>query len=142
MRIKEATERDNRELLELCRLSPMDGIIAMYMEREPDFFNLVKRRGKGKVFAVSDGTTTTGCISVTFNDHYILGSPVRVGYLADLRIHPDYYGSRAAYVLMKCAHRIRTRSTMTLTALRNTRAIVMIPMPTSIRVLRRFAVTV
>ena len=104
MRVTEASEKDNKDLLELCRLSPMDGIIAMRIEREPDFFNLVKRRGRGKVFIITDKESTAGCLSVTFSEQYLFGSPVKVGYLADLRIHPDYYGSRAAYLLSKSAH--------------------------------------
>lgn len=99
--IREADAKDNAELLALTRATPMSGRLSLRIDREPDFFRLLKLRGAGKVFAaISDGRIA-GCISVTFPTVYVHGEPQIICYAGDLRVHPAYSGSRVALELTR-----------------------------------------
>ena len=43
--IREAVETDNEALLALTRATPMDGTISLRIDRDPDFFALLRLRG-------------------------------------------------------------------------------------------------
>ncbi|MFC1629222.1 GNAT family N-acetyltransferase [Gemmatimonadota bacterium] len=74
--------------------------MPILVDRSPDTFLLHDLRGKGKVFVAMDGEQLVGCISIVFKQLYICGKPQTVAYLADIRVHPDFFGSRAAPLLL------------------------------------------
>ena len=61
--IRQASEADNEGLLKLTRITPMAGAISLRIDREPDFFALLRLRGRNKVFVATRGQEVVGCIS-------------------------------------------------------------------------------
>ena len=99
--IREADEADNEGLLSLTRITPMDGAISLRIDREPDFFALLRLRGKSKVFVAARGRQIIGCISVALRTAYISGVPETIAYIGDMKVHPSFTGSRVAARLIK-----------------------------------------
>ncbi len=100
--IREARESDNDDLLALTRATPMAGTISLRIDRDPDFFALLRLRGEGKVFiAVRGGREVVGCISAALRTAYIAGNPETVAYIADMKVHPRVSGTRTALRLMQ-----------------------------------------
>jgi hypothetical protein len=83
--IRPATSADNGALLELTRRTPMNGRIALRIDRDPDFFALTRHRGKGEVFVATRNEQVIASFSVTLADVLISGTPVRAAYIADLK---------------------------------------------------------
>jgi len=99
--------QDNDDLIELSRLTPMEGTIKVYIDRAPQYVNFYNLHGihgekldpeerpktkrdiwntlvaekEGKVVGVMGSAGKT----VLFD-----GQPIRMGYLMDARVHPDY----------------------------------------------------
>ena len=99
--IREAGEADNEGLLTLTRITPMAGTISLRIDREPDFFALLRLRGKSKVFVAVRGRQVIGCISVALRTAYISGVPETIAYIGDMKVHPSFSGSLVAVRLIK-----------------------------------------
>jgi N-acetylglutamate synthase-like GNAT family acetyltransferase len=99
--IREADEADNEGLLSLTQITPMDGAISLRIDREPDFFALLRLRGKSKVFVAVRGRQIIGCISVALRTAYISGIPETIAYIRDMKVHPSFTGTRVAARLIK-----------------------------------------
>lgn len=99
--IREAEPIDNEGLLALTRMTPMAGTISIRIDRDPDFFALLRLRGESKVFAASKGGQIVGCISVALRTAYLGGVPETVAYIGDMKVHPGFSGSRVAMRLIK-----------------------------------------
>lgn len=98
--IRQAGEADNQGLLALTRMTPMAGTISLRIDREPDFFALLRLRGKGTVFVAVRGPEIIGCVSVALRNAYISGAPETIAYIGDLKVHPSYSGSPVALRLL------------------------------------------
>ncbi len=98
--IREATKEDNDDLLTLTRQTPMHGIISLRIDREPDFFSLLKRRGAYKVFTAVSHDQLLGAVSISYQEVWINGHRKQVGYIGDMKVHPDFRGSFLAFRLM------------------------------------------
>lgn len=92
--IREAHEGDNEALLALTRATPMGGTISLRIDRDPDFFALLRLRGEWKVFVAELRREIIGCVSVAFRSAYISGHPETVAYIGDVKVHPRYSGTR------------------------------------------------
>ena len=79
----------------------MDGAISLRIDRDPDFFALLRLRGKGKVFVAARGRQVIGCVSVALRTAYISGLPETIAYIGDMKVHPRFSGSRVAVLLIK-----------------------------------------
>ncbi len=99
--IRQASEADNDELIALTRMTPMDGGISLRIDREPDFFALLRLRGKSKVFVAVRGPQVIGCISAALRTAYISGVPETIAYIGDMKVHPSFSGSLVAVRLIK-----------------------------------------
>lgn len=99
--IRSADPADNEALLALTRITPMAGAISLRIDRDPDFFALLRLRGNSKVFVAERGRQVIGCISVALRTAYISGVPETVAYIGDMKVHPSFSGSIAAVRLMK-----------------------------------------
>jgi len=99
--IREADEADNEELLALTRMTPMAGAISLRIDREPDFFALLRLRGRSKVFVAARGRQIIGCISVALRSAYITGVSETIAYIGDMKVHPSFSGSPVALRLIK-----------------------------------------
>ena len=101
MEIRQADEADNEGLLNLTRMTPMAGTISLRIDREPDFFALLRLRGKSKVFVAVRGRQIIGCVSVALRTAYVSGLPETVAYLGDMKVHPDFSRRLVAGRLLK-----------------------------------------
>src|SRR5579863_2881590 len=99
--IRQASEADNDELIALTRMTPMDGAISLRIDREPDFFALLRLRGKSKVYVAVQGSQVIGCISAALRTAYISGVPEPIAYIGDMKVHPSFSGSLVAVRLIK-----------------------------------------
>jgi len=99
--IRQADEADNEELIALTRMTPMDGAISLRIDREPDFFALLRLRGQSKVLVAARGRQVIGCISVALRAAYISGVPETIAYIGDMKVHPSFSGSPIAVRLIK-----------------------------------------
>jgi predicted N-acetyltransferase YhbS len=101
IKIRQADESDNEGLLTLTRITPMAGAISLRTDREPDFFALLRLRGRSKVFVAALGREVVGCISVALRTAYISEVPETIAYIGDLKVHPRFSGSLVAVRLIK-----------------------------------------
>jgi predicted N-acetyltransferase YhbS len=104
MRIRKSTPADNDALLELTRLTPMNGTISLRIDRDPVFEGLLTLRGEGETFVAVEDGHVVGCISVTYRSAFVNGVAEPVGYVADLKVHPSIRGGSCAFLLMKAVH--------------------------------------
>lgn len=103
--IRVATDSDNARLLELTKATPMPGTIPLRIDRDPDFFALLRFRGSATVFVAELRTDLeaeiAGCISVTFQTLYFRGQPETAAYIGDLKVHPRFAGQGVALQLIR-----------------------------------------
>lgn len=99
--IREANQADNEGLLALTRAAPMSGTIALRIDRDPDFFALLRMRGKSIVYVAVRGREIVGCISAAIREVYISGAPETAAYVGDVKVHPRFSGSRIALRLIQ-----------------------------------------
>jgi predicted N-acetyltransferase YhbS len=99
--IRQADEADNEGLLTLTRITPMAGAISLRIDREPDFFALLRLRGRSKVFVAARGRQVIGCVSVALRTAYISEVPETIAYIGDMKVHPSFSGSCVAVRLIK-----------------------------------------
>jgi predicted N-acetyltransferase YhbS len=99
--IRQANEADNDGLLALTRAAPMAGTIALRIDRDPDFFALLRMRGESVVYVAVRGREVIGCISAALRTVYISGVPETAAYVGDMKVHPRLSGSRIALRLIQ-----------------------------------------
>ena len=99
--VREADDADNEALLTLTRATPMAGTISLRIDRDPDFFALLRLRGAGKVFVAARGQEVVGCISAALRTVYVGGVPETIAYVGDMKVHPKLSGSRVALRLIQ-----------------------------------------
>jgi len=119
--IELATSADDRELRALLRRNPIPGSISVTFEREPDFFACCRIRGE--FFQVGIGrdrrtVRTIGLGTRSIATAFVNGEPMPLGYLADLRLEPEYRSGTLiarGYRFLKALHedgRTRLYTTM------------------------------
>jgi len=108
-----ATAADDLELRELLRRSPIPGQISVTFEREPSFFDSCRIRGDFFQVAVGRDRTTGKIIGLgtrSVASGFVNGQPLPLGYLADLRLEPQYRGGTLmarAYRFLRQLHEDR-----------------------------------
>lgn len=93
--IELASEADDRELRDLLRRSSIPGSIHVTFEREPSFFDSCRIRGGFFQIGIGrDGRTgrIIGLGTRSVAPAFVNGRAMDVGYLADLRLEPEYRG--------------------------------------------------
>jgi len=105
VRIREATRSDNEGLLSLTSMTPMGGTISIRIDRHPDFFRLLDRRGRSHVLVAEEDGRIIGCVSVARVSVHVDGRCESVHYLGDLKTHPQHRGTGLAVRLLKSMHR-------------------------------------
>jgi ribosomal protein S18 acetylase RimI-like enzyme len=98
--IREATDADNEALLALTRATPMGGRIALRIDREPDFFALLRARGTPVVYVATHGKEVIACLSAAIHTAYVRGTPERIAHVGDLKVHPRFRGRRVTQRLI------------------------------------------
>ena len=79
--IRNATPSDNEGLLWLTSMTPMKGKISIRVDRNPNFFRLLDRRGSSQVLVAEEEGKIVGCISVASAPVHIDGKLESVYYL-------------------------------------------------------------
>ncbi len=100
MKIRKAIPSDNAQLLRLSSDSGMDGSISLRIERKPDFFSLLNRRGTNTTFVAELENEIIGCYSVSKNNVLINKNPTAVYYVSDLKIDTRHRGGMAGFRLV------------------------------------------
>jgi GNAT superfamily N-acetyltransferase len=88
--VRHAAAADGAQLTELSRVCPMQGNIELRIDRAPDFFALCRCRGEGTTWVALAGGAIVGCASVSRRPAYVFGEPTVMGYVCDVKVHPDY----------------------------------------------------
>lgn len=95
MEIIEATPDNNEELLELCRNTPMRGVLTAYGDRYPDFFQLIRLRGGDwKVWIAKEADKILGCSAQACKKARFRGKEIKVIQAGDLKVHPKARGKQ------------------------------------------------
>lgn len=102
--IREATEKDDRSLIQLTKVCHMEGIISMRIDREPSYWGLINYRGGGKVIVAEKDHEIIGTISLHEQKLEFNSKQYSTLYIADFKVHPLFRNSSAAYRLMKYIH--------------------------------------
>ncbi len=94
-----ATPSDNQQLLELTSGAGMDGEISLRIDRQPDFFRLLKLRGESKVFVAVDNDTIIGSVCVSLQQVFVGGQIFPVQYIGDLRVAKSFRNNGVGLLL-------------------------------------------
>jgi ribosomal protein S18 acetylase RimI-like enzyme len=98
--IREATDADNEALLALTRATPMGGRIALRIDREPDFFALLRARGEAVVYVATHDHEVVGCLSAAIHASYVRGTLEKIAHVGDMKVHPAFRGRRVTLRLI------------------------------------------
>jgi ribosomal protein S18 acetylase RimI-like enzyme len=85
-----ATAADNQQLIALTASSGMLGETGLRIDRQPDFFSLLHKRGPTKVFVALDDNTIVGCLCVSLQQVYVDGKVIPLQYIGDLKVAAPY----------------------------------------------------
>jgi hypothetical protein len=99
--VRDAIAADNEALVALAAACPMEGDIALRMDRAPDFFALNRLEGDAwRVgVAVDDEDRVVGCVAAARRQTWLNGEAAITGYVGDLKVHPVARRSGAADLL-------------------------------------------
>ncbi|KPK04604.1 MAG: hypothetical protein AMS20_08550 [Gemmatimonas sp. SG8_28] len=90
-RLRPARAADNDALCRLAARCPMAGGISICVHREPDFFALDAMLGDPwHVMVAEVAGAVVGCVAWAIRDAYVNGTPVRTGYIGDLKVDPAF----------------------------------------------------
>ncbi len=90
IRYRLAEHSDNQQLLDLTASTGMQGDISILIDRQPDFFKLLEKRGETKVFVALDDDRIIGSLSVSSQLVYVGGERLPVQYIGDFKVHESY----------------------------------------------------
>src|SRR5882757_7800047 len=90
IRYRLATHPDNLQLLELTAATSMQGDISLCIDRQPDFFKLLEKRGETKVFIALEDEKIIGSLSVSCQLVYVGGDVMPVRYIGDFKVYESY----------------------------------------------------
>lgn len=102
--VRQATPSDNEQLLRLTSQSAMEGKISLRIDRGPDFFALLEKRGESTTFVAEQNQKIVGSISVSKGKAFIDQQPSLLYYVSDLKIDQLSQGRQIAFRLMKTLH--------------------------------------
>ena len=101
MRIRKAILNDNEGLLALTKSCPMDGNVKLRIDREPDYFSLLKLKGKYVLLVAVEKEEIIGAIAFHEKKSFINGLKESTGYISDLKVLPRYRNTTVTFRLIK-----------------------------------------
>lgn len=102
IRIRSAKDSDSNALIHLTGLTPMKGKISLRIDRRPDFFQLLHKRGNYiAIVAETDNNEIVGSFTAACQSFFVEQKEIPVYYLGDLKVHPELSGSSLAFRLVK-----------------------------------------
>ena len=102
--MREAVEADNDLLNQLIAETPQSDEIVINFERLPCFFDgtrVTTKQNDVWVYKDIGKERLIGVFSLGFREIYVNGQKRSIRYANDLRIHPDYRGSRSLLTIFK-----------------------------------------
>lgn len=81
-----ATNEDNSKLTQLTATSGMAGDIGLRIDRNPDFFSLLKMRGDSRIFVAEENNIIIGVICVSLQNVFIGGQILPLWYVGDFKV--------------------------------------------------------
>jgi hypothetical protein len=99
--VRRATPDDNAALIELAAACPMEGDLALRIDRAPDFFALNRLQGGRWAVGIVDGENERpiACVATAERRAWVHGRPATIIYAGDLKVHPGHRTTRAADAL-------------------------------------------
>ena len=85
-----ATKDDNFKLIHLTAASAMAGDVGLRIDRNPDFFSLLKMRGDTKIFIAEEHDEIIGAICVSHQKVYVGGDVFPLQYIGDFKVAEKY----------------------------------------------------
>lgn len=85
-----ATPQDNAQLMALTAAADMAGDVSFRIDRQPDFFQLLRMRGESKVFVALEGKSIIGSLSVSTQKVYVGGEIFPIQYIGDFKVAKAY----------------------------------------------------
>ncbi len=83
--IRRASSKDNKSLHLLTESLPMEGDFSLRIERKPDFFALLKKRGESETYVVTHDNTIEGSITLSKKEYLIKGEAFLSGIISDVK---------------------------------------------------------
>ncbi|MFB0516365.1 MAG: GNAT family N-acetyltransferase [Candidatus Neomarinimicrobiota bacterium] len=102
--IRPATPADFSRLDELERACPMAGDTTLFIYREGDYTRILRFFTRSYMWVAEVGDRLVGSVSWSWQPVLVNERPEPVGWLADVRVHPDYRKSPLIYHLFRQAH--------------------------------------
>jgi ribosomal protein S18 acetylase RimI-like enzyme len=81
-----ATSEDNEQLIELTATTGMTGETALRIDRNPDFFKLLDKRGESRVLIALDENKVIGSLCVSLQKVYVGGQVLPLHYIGDFKV--------------------------------------------------------
>jgi hypothetical protein len=99
--VRLASDDDNSALIALAAACPMEGDVALRIDRGPDFFALNRLEGDRWKVAVVDGPQgrPVACVATAERRAWLHARPATILYAGDLKVHPEFRDTRTADVL-------------------------------------------
>jgi ribosomal protein S18 acetylase RimI-like enzyme len=85
-----ATREDNEQLIELTASTGMMGQTGLRIDRHPDFFSLLDKRGESKVFIALDGNEIIGSLCVSLQQVWVGEQILPLHYIGDFKVAPKH----------------------------------------------------
>src|SRR5688500_9066923 len=102
--VREAKPSDNDSLVALAAACFLACACDLRIDRAPDFFALNRLEGASWRLAVAEREgEVVGCICSSERECYVNGRVQRIGYVGDLKVHPDHRDSVIADALSRYA---------------------------------------
>ena len=100
MIVREARAEDGPAILRLFAAAPVRAGTAFLLDRSPDFFALLRTRGRWQTFVAEDGRRLAGIATALWYDARDGQAAARVGEIVDLRVAEWARGRRASLLLL------------------------------------------
>ena len=99
--VRLASDDDNSALIALASACPMEGDVALRIDRGPDFFALNRLEGDRWKVAVVDGPQgrPVACVATAERRAWLHARPATIVYAGDPKVHPEFRDTRTADVL-------------------------------------------
>lgn len=81
-----ANKEDNQQLIKLTAATGMMGETSLRIDRNPDFFKLLGKRGESRVFIALDGNSIIGSLCVSLQKVWVGGQIVQLHYVGDFKV--------------------------------------------------------
>lgn len=102
--IRLATEKDFPALDALERDCPMEGDTSFFVYRQGDYTRVLRFFPQSYMWVADAKDHLAGSLSWSWHTVLVNGRPVPVGWLADMRIHPNYRKTPLIYRLLHTAY--------------------------------------